>query len=779
MNLSQLTQRELELERLIYHDTYKKIELSYFEEIGIDAHTLSLDLFLDRANISRTLNKLTRLGFLSKINGRPTRFLSKRAFEYFYKDLFIPEVFATNKSIESYIIENSKTVAVHKNEFLDIIGSNKDESLYRIVNALKAAVAYPPIGLDTLVIGEYSSGKRALLEAVQRHLITQRLIKSTKDIHLIDCSYADNLFSTLTDLLVQTTERQMVFLYNLDKLDSKNLDAILNFIIDKKIWCKKERDFKKINTTFLASYNLAPENENLDHIKSRFSKIIYIPNFDDKTVLERLKLILVTFQREVNNINKTLKLSKNIINCFIISRFENNMFELQNNIKVTLANAIYREPAHSTMFEIDFDDIPDSVLDNMVNNPQEANELYEIYNQIDTDTLYFYPNSKNNNITQLNKLSLEALKDMETIQTESSIQMVAQKMIKEALKVDHLNVTNIKNIDLDIKSSNVRNFILSYISKLVHELKDQSYRPKVLTLPLESTLHKEIEDIIHTLQTTENIIIPPVEKHLLNELYANALKLQNKVLVEICIISNLESISNTYHRFASALKNTREVHTLSIQTVNSICKTDKERNEYFQNYINEIDSGKGVLILVESELEEYITKYAEKITIPYLIIPNLNIHLLEQIIRKSNDHTLFVDDFKNFNYASAIEYATIQNEDQSLIRLIEKEILEESLLFINPKKILNLSLDIFNHIIIELGLPYTEMRAVQFITHVSFMMERIVRGEKLTYKNINEYVNLNEKPLNIVSKHMMVYTHQFGINIPQEELIYITEIFLN
>ena len=59
------------------------------------------------------------------------------------------------------------------------------------------------------------------------------------------------------------------------------------------------------------------------------------------------------------------------------------------------------------------------------------------------------------------------------------------------------------------------------------------------------------------------------------------------------------------------------------------------------------------------------------------------------------------------------------------------------------------------------------------------MMERIVRGEKLTYKNINEYVNLNEKPLNIVSKHMMVYTHQFGINIPQEELIYITEIFLN
>lgn len=52
-------------------------------------------------------------------------------------------------------------------------------------------------------------------------------------------------------------------------------------------------------------------------------------------------------------------------------------------------------------------------------------------------------------------------------------------------------------------------------------------------------------------------------------------------------------------------------------------------------------------------------------------------------------------------------------------------------------------------------------------------MERIVRGEKLTYKNINE------QPLNIVSKHMMVFTHQFGINIPQEELIYITEIFLN
>lgn len=59
-------------------DTEKKIKNHEFNNIGIDAYTLSLDLDFQRSNISKDLNELWRDGHLIKVSGRPTRFICRR-----------------------------------------------------------------------------------------------------------------------------------------------------------------------------------------------------------------------------------------------------------------------------------------------------------------------------------------------------------------------------------------------------------------------------------------------------------------------------------------------------------------------------------------------------------------------------------------------------------------------------------------------------------------------------------------------------------------------------
>ena len=58
--------------------------------INTDAFTISLDLKLDRANVSRMLNDLWRENILIKIQGRPTFYLHRKTILKRYPNSYIP-----------------------------------------------------------------------------------------------------------------------------------------------------------------------------------------------------------------------------------------------------------------------------------------------------------------------------------------------------------------------------------------------------------------------------------------------------------------------------------------------------------------------------------------------------------------------------------------------------------------------------------------------------------------------------------------------------------------
>ena len=69
--------------------------------LGRDALNISLDLQMDRSNVSRLLNQLHHEGRLIKTQGRPTLFFAKTPLENEPPDVHIPVAFQRGRAVKA------------------------------------------------------------------------------------------------------------------------------------------------------------------------------------------------------------------------------------------------------------------------------------------------------------------------------------------------------------------------------------------------------------------------------------------------------------------------------------------------------------------------------------------------------------------------------------------------------------------------------------------------------------------------------------------------------
>lgn len=83
----------------IRNDTITKLKEEQFESLGLDTLTVSLDLKMNRANISRLLNQLYNEGRLIKTDSRPVFFMDRSALDRYVNTLtFLPSFQRTRQS---------------------------------------------------------------------------------------------------------------------------------------------------------------------------------------------------------------------------------------------------------------------------------------------------------------------------------------------------------------------------------------------------------------------------------------------------------------------------------------------------------------------------------------------------------------------------------------------------------------------------------------------------------------------------------------------------------
>lgn len=153
----------------------QKINLNEVE--GFDTVTISDNLGIDRANVSRELNTLVREGKVLKISGRPVLYIDKEV---------------ANKLNKRKELKNKKrTVDNKKDSFCSMVGWKG--SLSKIVQLAKAAVMYPPNGLHVLLTGPTGSGKTMFAEMMYRYALDNKVIDEHGDFIIFNCAeYANN-----------------------------------------------------------------------------------------------------------------------------------------------------------------------------------------------------------------------------------------------------------------------------------------------------------------------------------------------------------------------------------------------------------------------------------------------------------------------------------------------------------------------------------------------------------------------------------------------------------
>ena len=144
---------------------------------GITAAEISLYMGLDRANISRYLNNLYKGNRVKKTDGRPV----------LYNTIEWNENSNGEKDKKLQVLNNEEK----RDSLESMVGA--ELSLRLPIQQAKAAILYPPRGLNTLILGETGVGKSLFVEVMYYFAKESGSIEEDAPFVRFNCAdYADN-----------------------------------------------------------------------------------------------------------------------------------------------------------------------------------------------------------------------------------------------------------------------------------------------------------------------------------------------------------------------------------------------------------------------------------------------------------------------------------------------------------------------------------------------------------------------------------------------------------
>lgn len=245
----------------------------------ISAFDLSEYLKMDRANISRYLNQLYRDKKIEKIEGRPV-------------------VYHCIKQQEEY---NNPKVQDSSDK---IIGASS--SLKVPIQQAKAAILYPPKGLNSLILGETGVGKSMFAELMYKFSKEAKVMDGKAPFVRFNCAdYADNpqlvvaqIFGVKKgvytgaekdkDGLLKKADGGILFLDEIHRLSPQGQEMLFTYI-DKGFFrpIGDTEDLIKVQVQIIAATTENPESYLLKTFTRRIPMIIKLPSLKDRTLKER------------------------------------------------------------------------------------------------------------------------------------------------------------------------------------------------------------------------------------------------------------------------------------------------------------------------------------------------------------------------------------------------------------------------------------------------------------------------------------------------------------
>ncbi len=803
--------RKEEVYQYLLRHTEEQLNSNETTSLGCDAVNASLDLHFDRSNISRLLNQLHQEGRLVKILGRPTLYVARAPLEDTYSESYIPSVIPKGKTILDFIKESeAEQPVIASNTGFDSYIYNTRSSMFEPINKAKSAVLYPPNGLNTILFGEASVGKLDFAKGMYEYAKAMQTIDTPKKYSYIDCqNYSvekgDQILKELFGYvmedklqkgLLETAKNSILIINNIDVLDDKSFSYLCSAVMNG-VYSPIDLPHKNFTLRTLM-IGIAKTSAILDNpvIRKSFPIHIELLPLRNKSIEEMLVLTLEYLNREASLINKTIRVSKSVLSCFVMSDYPGNLVHLAVEIKQACAHS-YRRYLNQTSFfiNVDYDDISTEVLTNINNINERINELNDYLNLFDNEFLFFSPLQRSKELEFLQDLNRNNSKNDFEIFNSVDDQLINQ-CIHDINHAANIQLNTIRSVVLkdvydcvyDIlhhtslnKNENLLYGLLLHISDFIKNINHGVIHP---TLSATYRIARENDFTIANkmsiaLHNHYRIVLPKQEiEYIATYLYLSSQWIDNNYIQLLIISDNNENAKN-YAAYLNSLKYKSPINWIAVDAregIHAAC-------ELISSKMAEIDKGKGVIIATDSEfVADLQTPLLGFSNVEFTIVSGVTIQTLVRLAQKLQSLDISVPSIKYFNtdFPASPQSDVTKTESHALdlLQQITDKLLTESLVFLNPQKSCKSLYNILLHILNDLAIDYTDELLIKFVFHCSFVIERCIRKEPLHYPSAKTIINDNEAVYYAIEKNFRILGEIFSISIPSSELAMVVEIFL-
>lgn len=605
------------------YDSLVKIYMKKNE--GVSAEQISEALKIQRSNASAYLNMLCSRGKATKINTRPV--------------IFKPNILNINDA-DGF---NDKTEDV----FYTIIGKN--DSLKTSIEQAKAAILYPPNGLNTIIIGETGVGKSMLAELMYKFAVETNVLPKDAPFITFNCAdYANNpqlLIGQLFGIekgaytgadkdkigLFQKADGGILFLDEIHRLPPEGQEMLFTYM-DKGFFRRLGNTNNEISVKvrIIAATTENPQSSLLDTFNRRIPMTIMLPSIGERSLKERFEFINYFFSQESKRIGKNIYVENEALEALLLYSCKNNIGQLKSDIQLACARGFFDYiDQNKTEIKVNIKYFDNRVRDGLLNikeNREEVNELLKVTGK------YMLISYKNKiNISDKNNLYSNIEKRFNDLKNQGMNKEKLNQIIDNDIKI-YFN-KYIGKFNDDINESEIVDIVGEDINKLVNSISD--YIKKELGMQLSRQvfvgLCMHIKSTIQKLKEHREIVYPNFNEVRLK--FSDEFKVATKIvqmienyfglqlpideigLITLLLVShNFEGIATNESKRVKVLVVLHGNSTASsmANVVNELLQVNfvkaidmplnmstKEAYMRTKKMIEKIDEGRGVLLLVD------------------------------------------------------------------------------------------------------------------------------------------------------------------------------------
>lgn len=311
---------------------------------GITTKEVAEVFGIQRTNASKDLNELVKDGLLAKIDGRPVRYL---------------ECGLVSQTKQSQL-KKTPIPTRSKKEYVDIfqkvIGGNG--SMKVPIEQAKAAILYPPRGLNCLITGATGSGKTHFAHIMFEFAKDRGLINGHEELVVFNCAdYAHNSELLMSHLfgyaagaftgankekegLIAKADGGMLFLDEIHRLPPEGQEMIFYFMDNGKYnrlgETAKER---QADVRIICATTEDATSYLLSTFIRRIPISIQLPSFNQRQTKEKIDLVKLMVGIEAERIQRKISLTEDVVKALIGSVTYGNVGQLKSNIQLICARS--------------------------------------------------------------------------------------------------------------------------------------------------------------------------------------------------------------------------------------------------------------------------------------------------------------------------------------------------------------------------------------------------------------------------------------------------------